>query len=49
VKISLEKGKKVDNEWDKDKNKTNLLINDCINIENTITHVNYLNDTMRRC
>ena len=25
VKISLEKGKNVDNEWNKDKNKTNLL------------------------
>jgi len=49
VKISLEKGKNVDNEWNKDKNKTNLLINDCINIENTIAHVNHLNDTMRRC
>ena len=37
IKISLERGKIIDNdnEWDND-NKLSLLINDCINIENNI-------------
>ena len=33
VKLSLEKGKLIDKEWN-DKNKLNSIINDCINIEN---------------
>ena len=49
IKISLNKGKKIDNEWNNDKSKTNLLLNDCINIENTIIYINSLNDIMRRC
>ena len=43
VKISLEKGKKIDNEWD-DENKLIYLINDCINIENNINNIKILNE-----
>ena len=39
IKISLEKGKALDKEWDDD-NKLNSLINDCINIENNIQEIN---------
>ena len=38
IKISLEKGKIVDNEWN-DENKLNSLINDCINIEKNIRNI----------
>ena len=43
VKISLEKGKKIDNEWN-DENKLIYLINDCINIENYINSIKTLNE-----
>ena len=38
IKISLEKGIKIDKEWDN--NKLNLMINGCINIENHIRDIN---------
>ena len=38
IKISLEKGIKIDKEWDN--NKINLMINGCINIENHIRDIN---------
>ena len=43
IKICLEKGKKINDEW-KDKDKLSSIINDCINIENTIKDINYIND-----
>ena len=43
VKISLEKGKIKENEWE-DKNKLNKLIYDCINLENTIKNINEVYD-----
>jgi hypothetical protein len=49
IKISLEKGKNVDSEWNKDPNKINSLINDCLNIENAIKNINDLNETMNKC
>ena len=43
VKLSLEKGKIKESVW-KDKNKLNKLINDCINIENTVKNINEVYD-----
>ena len=45
IKISLEKGKIINNEWKDDNLKT--LINDCINIENNIKEINKINDSIK--
>ena len=42
IKLSLEKGKLINNEWN-DNNKLNSIINDCINIENNIKNINLIN------
>ena len=42
IKFSLEKGKLIDKAWDNE-NKLNLLINNCINIENDIKDINIIN------
>jgi len=47
IKKSLEKGKKLENEW-KD-NKLISIINDCINIENDISQINKINENINRC
>ena len=47
IKISLEKGKNIDKEYDK--TKLNLLINDCINIENNIKDINSINESIKKC
>ena len=47
IKISLEKGKIIDKEWS-DNNKLNLLINDCINIENNINYINVINEKIKK-
>ena len=44
IKISIEKGKKIENNWDN--NNLNLLINDCINIENNIKNIKLLNENI---
>ena len=46
IKISIEKGKMIDKEW----NENNLisLINDCINIENNIKEINIINDNIKK-
>ena len=44
VKISLEKGKEIENKWDNIK--LNLLINNCINIEININEINQLNQNL---
>ena len=41
IKISLEKGKEIENNWDN--NKIPLLINNCINIENNIRNIKLIN------
>ena len=46
IKISLEKGKLIDKEWDNDKI-LNSIINDCINIENNINNINLINDSIK--
>ena len=44
-KISLEKGKKIDKEWDN--NKLSLMVNDCINIENHISDINSIKPNLK--
>ena len=46
VKISLEKGKLIEQNW-KD-NTLNSLINDCLNIENTINEINTINIKLKK-
>ena len=47
INILLEKCKKINTEWDD--NKLNLLINDCINIENNIKEINAIKEKMEKC
>ena len=47
IKISLEKGKLIDKEWNDD-NKLNSLINDCINIENSLNEINIINEIIKK-
>ena len=46
IKLSLEKGKLIDKEWNDD-NKLNSLINDCINIENNLNEINIINENIK--
>ena len=46
IKISLEKGKALNKEWDN--NNINSYINDCINIENNIKNINIINDSINK-
>ena len=47
IKISLEKGKKINEEWNDDE-KLNSLINDCLNIENIIKEMNNINECIKK-
>ena len=47
IKIYLEKGKTINEEWDND-NKLNSIINDCINIENNIKKINEINNSAHK-
>ena len=47
IKISLEKGKLIDKEWNDDN--LNSLINDCVNIENNIEEINKINENIKKC
>ena len=46
IKLSLEKGKKVDNEWND--NNLSLMINNCIEIENNIKNINLINNNINK-
>ena len=46
IKISLEKGKIINKEWNNN-NQLNSLINDCINIENNIKDINNINENIK--
>jgi len=46
IKISLEKGKLIDKEWND--NNLNSLINDCVNIENNIEEINKINENIKK-
>jgi len=47
IKISLERGKLIEGEW-KDNNKLNILLNDCINIENNLKDINVINESINK-
>ena len=47
IKLSLEKGKMIDKEWN-NQNKLNILINDCINIENIVKNINIINENINK-
>ena len=47
IKISLEKGKLIEQEWN-DENKLCSCINDCINIENNIKNACDVNDSLKK-
>ena len=47
IKISLERGRLIDNNWN-DNNKISLLLNDCINIENIIKDLDKLNENFKK-
>ena len=46
IKLSLEKGKLINKEWDN--NNLNSYINDCINIENNIKIINEINESINK-
>ena len=48
VKMSLEKGKKINDVLEKSENKINLMINDCIIIEQNIKDINSLNENIKK-
>ena len=47
IKLSLEKGKLLDKEWDE--NHIYSYVNDCINIENNIKIINIINENINKC
>ena len=46
IKISLEKGKEIENNWNK--GKLTLLVNNCLNIENNIKEIKLLNKNIEK-
>ena len=48
IKMSLEKGKLIDNNWN-DSNKLSSILNDYINIEDNIKDINEINDNINKC
>ena len=46
IKSSLEKGKSIDKDWENEK-KLNLIINNCINIENNINTINTIGEKLK--
>ena len=46
IKESLERGKIINNEWNN--HKLNILINDCLNIENNIKEINIINENIKK-
>ena len=47
IMIYFEKGNLINKDWD-DENKLNLLINDCINIEENIKNINEINNSIKK-
>ena len=45
--ISIEKGKKIDKEWN-EPDKLYSFLNDCINIENNISYINTINEKINK-
>ena len=48
IKISLDKGKLIEKEWD-NINKLCSIINDCINIEKSISNIREINNNIEKC
>ena len=48
IKLSIEKGKAINNEWN-DNKKLVQLIYDCINIEDNIKKINLINENIKKC
>ena len=48
IKLSLEEGKLIDNDWN-DNNKLCSIINNCINIEENIKNINTINENIKKC
>ena len=48
IKISLDKGKLIEQEWD-NKDKLGSIINDCINIEKSISDIKEINKNIEKC
>jgi len=48
IKISLEKVKKINDEWN-DNNNLSSLINDCINVENNIKTIKEIEENVKKC
>ena len=49
IKVSLDRGKKIENkEWD-DEKKLSSIINDCLNIESDIKNINILKENIKKC
>ena len=46
IRLSLEKGKKIDKEYNDIQ--LNILINECINIENNISKINIINESIKK-
>ena len=44
---SLEKGKTIEEQWNNNNNKLNLLVNECLNIENNISEINILKESLQ--
>ena len=50
IKLSLEKGKSINNEWNNNEEKNLVfLIHDCINIEKNIKDINLINKNIKKC
>ena len=48
IKVSLDKGKQIDNEWSNNEDeKINFFINECIRIENNIKNVQLLSENIK--
>ena len=48
IRLSLEKSKLIDNEWN-DEHKLSSIINICINIDNNIKNISFINDNINKC
>ena len=46
IKKSIEKGKSIDNDWNN--KKLDLIINDCLNIENNVKEINITNENLNK-
>ena len=49
IKISLEKGKSLNKDYQNNQFKLSLLMNECLNIENNIKEINVINQKINKC